>query len=213
MNCLVCGLHIKALLKWERYHGRRFPWRSSADPFHLAVAEILLQKTKAEDVAIVWKKLIAEMPTSTSLAEAKKKDIHAIVKCLGLAAQRTMRLKTMALAWIRQDVSGNRLPGLGPYGSSVILLAMGRDHCDIPIDGNISRVIARYCGYKFSSGEPRKKLEVKETMRQVLGYLPKPSTKLLAVYALVDLGALICRSHKPSCDACPLRPGCAFAGN
>jgi A/G-specific adenine glycosylase len=213
MNCFVCGLPVKALLRWERYHGRRPPWRSSTDPFHLAVAEVLLQKTKAHDVVSVWEKLIAEMPTATSLAEAKKKDVHTIVKCLGLATQRTTRLKTMARAWISQDVSGHRLPGLGPYGNSVILLAMGRDHSDIPIDGNISRVIARYCGLKFSRGEPRKKLEVKETMRQVLCHLPKPRARLFAVYALVDLGALICRSHKPSCDACPLRPGCAFAGN
>ena len=77
-----------------------------------------------------------------------------------------------------------------------------------PVDGNIARVVTRLGGLEFERGEPRKKPEVRAavaTMTQGLTSFDALET----VYALVDLGALLCRPANPCCTSCPLRRACA----
>src|SRR5689334_2213809 len=86
----------EALKQWQSGYGRRTPWRESDDVYVLAVAEILLQKTKGGDAAPIWEKVISTYPTAMALASANEGDIRDIVAGLGLGQQRAHRLKTMA---------------------------------------------------------------------------------------------------------------------
>lgn len=202
---------VDALVRWARSEGRNPAWRRLSDPYLLAVAEILLQKTKASDVEPVWRELTACLPTPASLAGASDEDVRRIVKGLGLGNQRTQRLKAMARAMVSADITAEILPGLGSYGFGVVRLAMGKDPTLLPVDGNIARVICRYCGLKFQRGEARKKREVRAAVAKLVETRKDAAGKLRALYGLVDLGESVCSPGRPSCAVCPLAKTCAFA--
>jgi A/G-specific adenine glycosylase len=202
---------IDPLLRWAEMAGRRPPWRTAAGPYLLAVAEVLLQKTKAEHVEPVWRELSSRFPTATDLVQAADDEIRSIVAGLGLGNQRTQRLKAMAGAMTGVGGATSSLPGLGPYGSSIVRLAMEQDLQSDPIDGNVARVMCRYQGLSFERGEPRKKREVRASVAALLQTQEDSTGKLRVLYALVDLGEAVCKPGRPNCRACPLATTCAFA--
>lgn len=195
--------------RWARKKGRHPPWRVIKDPYLIAMAEILLQKTKAADVEPVWRKLTSEFPKPEDLVYAKDKDILAVIAGLGLGNQRTKRLKAMAAALSDNKLPEN-IPGLGPYGSGIVFFSIGQEVPTIPVDGNIARVVCRYFGLRFEHGEPRKKPEVREMVKSIIDTQRDLSQKLKVLYALVDLGDSICRL-KPRCQHCISASSCVFA--
>lgn len=42
------------LRRWGAAHRRSFPWRGTADPFRILVAEVLLQRSRGKTVAGVY---------------------------------------------------------------------------------------------------------------------------------------------------------------
>jgi A/G-specific adenine glycosylase len=200
----------KKILAWAEKEGRRPPWREFADPYRLAVAEILLQKTKARDVEPIWEQVVHRFSTPHALADAKEEEVFTIVQPLGLGTQRTSRLKRMAAELATRGAS-SPLGGLGPYGQAVIDLSSGRQPSSIPVDGNVARMISRYYGMKFDRGEPRKKPEVRAAVAQLLAHESSPLAKLKTLYGLVDLGDAVCKPRKPNCAVCPVAPACQFA--
>ena len=199
---------VSDLLTWAETQGRRPPWRDYPEAFGLALAEVLLQKTKADAVVEPWRECVRLFPTPESLSDAPDWQVHQVVKRLGLGLQRTSRLKAMAKNWETLWNSKSSLPGLGPYGSSIVRLASGLQDAAAPIDGNIARIICRYYGLQFQRGEARKKPEVGNAVRGALEGAGEPRNRLMLLYGLVDLGAIVCKPSKPSCEQCPLRLGC-----
>jgi len=183
--------------------GRDFPWRTGTD-YEVALAEILLQKTRGEAVEPVWRTLRDRYPTPQHLKRARVAAIRRIVAPLGLGEQRSQRLKALADSWDTECLSS-----LGPYGCAVVELSRGRVHSSAPVDGNIARVIQRYAGLSWEVGEPRKKAELKNLAFTLLR--GRPAIALRTLYALVDLGALVCTPRNPKCPLCPLRGTCASA--
>lgn len=200
-------LVAKSVLAWARDFGRRPPWRTCHELYPLAVAEILLQKTKSHDVEPIWRILIGRYPDVGSLSDAPYEDIRSIVASLGLRNQRTSRLKAFASA-LKISPYPEKLPSIGSYGSAVIALAMDRAVIDPPVDGNIARVITRLHGMSFPRGEARKKSEVKSAVSTLLATQTNSSNQLALVYALVDLGASVCSPTRPTCKVCPLEQLC-----
>ncbi len=200
------------LVSWGRSHGRRMSWRTRRRAYPVALAEILLQKTKGADAEIVWKRLMANYPTALSLSRAGNKRLRRIVSPIGLGKQRAGRLRSMA-SWLAGQGIPERAPGLGPYGRAIVALSLGRSTETAPVDGNVARVICRLFGLEFDRGEARKKPQVKEIAFSLMGKRRAPPDQLDVVYALVDLGAKVCTPFNPSCVACPLLGVCPFANS
>lgn len=198
---------LAKLRRWASRYGRLFPWRVSSG-YELAVAEILLQKTRGSAIELVWRDLLTAYPQPADLACAKQRDVRRIVGALGLGEQRSQRLIEMASGW-DAFTCGNACAGLGTYGSAIVALSMGRKGAYSPVDGNVARVLTRYFGWHFDRGESRKKPEVKQIMLRVTGHRP-PDVALRNVYALVDLGATVCRPRNPICAECPLANHCRW---
>lgn len=196
---------VDGLLAWGAREGRAFPWRTSAG-YELAVAEILLQKTRGEAVVPVWEAVVSKYATAEDMAAASVDAVQEIVGPLGLGAQRARRLIGMAASWPPKD---GPIAGLGSYGIGVLALANQTTEA-APVDGNIARVLTRYHGFSFERGEPRKKPEVRGRMGELIQACA-PESRIGLVYAIVDLGALVCAPRRPKCTVCPLASGCAFA--
>src|SRR5690242_12658579 len=73
----------RRVLAWFDAHGRDFPWRERRDPYRVLIAEILLQRTRADLVRPAFEEFIARYPNAASLAAAKPSDVIRLLRPLG----------------------------------------------------------------------------------------------------------------------------------
>lgn len=199
----------KSLLAWWAANRREFPWRRTRDPYKILVSEVLLHRTKAEQVVAVYNEFLVEFPSIEALFQASLDDVRKVVYPLGLH-WRTRLLKDMAV-WITEKHGGKipstrreleLLPGVSHYiASAVMCFAFGLP--EPMLDTNIVRILGRVSGTKVTDGSRRSKRfqELSELILQ------KENSRELN-WALIDLGALVCKPRKPNCGECPLISRC-----
>lgn len=211
------GLHGQAekfwagLLRWHCASARRFPWRETRDPYHILVAEILLQKTAAAAVPKVYEKLISFYPTPKDLASAALDDIAAVVAVLGLGyrADRLRRTAEILASEYGGSVPCSReallaLPGVGPYiADAVLCYAFGLPV--VPVDTNTVRVAGRALGIRSDKSRPR----TDRLLAQKLAELLLPEKARDCNLALLDFAALVCTARKPKCAECFWEKDCS----
>lgn len=199
------------LLRWYRKHGRSYPWRKSPTPFHVLIAEMMLQRTKADQVVPVYLKLLNKYPTAGDLAEADLTDLQKILKPLGLA-WRIPKFREMAKALVdgfngvvpekREELTS--LPGVGDYVSGAVL-SIALQKPEWVVDSNIVRLFRRYFGIQTSL-EGRRDAHVIELAKRLTSKRRSRETTL----AILDITALVCTPTSPRHDICPLKPNCVF---
>lgn len=168
------------------------------------MAEVLLQKTRAPAVAPVYEQLILVAPTAAALNALSDEAVLKIVAGLGLPNQRLRKLRQAA----RVVMAGvDDVCVLGQYLAGAVAVSLERPAA--PVDGNISRVISRYAGITVVRGELRKNARVREIVGQLFGRAIAHGQGRHILYALLDLGNIVCTRVHPSCLACPLARGCA----
>ena len=197
----------EALSAWGAANGRHYPWRQESG-YRLAVAEVLLQKTRGGAVEPVWQATLQRFPDAASLTGPGADELLELMAPLGLGAQRVARLRTMAAHF--DAGSPGCPPGMGPYGYGVVVLASGQIPEVAPVDGNLARVVSRVNGWRFERGEARKKPESRAAVRELLAGV-RAAERLAILYALVDVGATLCKRVHPDCVRCPLQSSCVWA--
>lgn len=91
------------LLTWYKTSGRRFYWRRKGlSQYQYIIAEVLLQRTKAETIAKFYPLFIAEFPNWSSLANAELVAIEIFLKPVGLYTQRALRLRNLAKEMVKR---------------------------------------------------------------------------------------------------------------
>jgi A/G-specific adenine glycosylase len=113
--------------KWGRENYRPFAWREPKHLWHALIAEVLLQRTRAGNVALVYEKFIARFPEAQDLKTATLEEIETLIYPLGLR-WRAPLLKQLCdyLANTDGKVPTTReellqLPAVGPYVASAML--------------------------------------------------------------------------------------------
>ncbi len=199
----------------------------------------MLQQTQVATVIPYYQRFIKSFPDVASLAAASEEQVLAHWSGLGYYARGRNLHKAAQI--IVQKHHGEfprefeqilELPGIGRSTASAICALAFHQRRAI-LDGNVKRVLARYCGIAGWAGE--KKVEEK-LWQQAEFLLPPPcrgragegvetsstSTPILtfplqggrddsiATYtqALMDLGATVCTRSKPKCALCPVQADC-----
>lgn len=201
---------VRPLLRWGRANRRSFPWRETDDPFHILVAEVLLQRSRGKTVAKVFTELVRRWPTAGSLSRARVGSIRAVIRPLGLTG-RAETLKAMAAAItergeVPRTVEGlMELPGVGRYAASATAAVAFRRREPV-VDGVTARVYRRF----FGSAS-----ELPATSDPALWDLVDDVTPRDVVHewnwAVLDLAASICLPARPRCEECPIFAGCALS--
>jgi A/G-specific adenine glycosylase len=202
------------VLDWFDEHGRDFPWRERPGPYRVLIAELLLQRTRADLVLSMYERFIARYPNAAALAGARPREVVSFLRPLGFA-HRSARLPQLARALCDRhggEVPQSKeallaLPGVGEYVANAVLAVAFGERRPL-LDPNVIRLIGRVVGRTSNRARPR---EDRALWDQLADLLPRRRAPEFAL-ALVDLGAVICRPRRPRCYACPLRPRCsAFA--
>ena len=199
----------KPIIRWFRKNGRRYPWRDTEDPFKILIAEMMLQRTKADQVVPVYHNFFSKFKTPSDVAGAKMRNLNQILYPLGLR-WRIKRFKEVSRTILRQfggrvpetrdEIS--RLPGVGDYVAGIVL-SIAFNKQEWIVDSNVVRVFKRYFGLSTSKEGRRDKHVV--SIAKVYGHCKNPREVNLA---LLDFAALICTPLRPKHEGCPLSQNC-----
>lgn len=202
LHCLSL-IFTQALLTWFGSNARDLPWRAEPrDPYHVWLAEIMLQQTGVETVIPYYARWLARFPTLADFAAAPLDDALKLWEGLGYysRARNFHRAAQMVVnelgGKIPQTVDGLlALPGIGAYTAGAIAsLAFAQD---APlVDGNVRRVLGR-----AFADDPR------DTWQLAQDLLPSGRAGEFNE-ALMDLGATICAPKSPRCMLCPVMALC-----
>ena len=202
----------KLLVKWFRKHGRNYPWRKNLEPYRVLIAEIMLQRTKADQVVPTYLSFLNKFPTTRALAKAPIEDIEKFFGALGLM-WRAKKVEELAEALVSKydgKIPDSKeellsLPGVGEYvADAVLCFAHGRNVA--VVDANVCRVIGRFSGL-IARGEARRDPRFREMADRLA---PKENMREYN-WALIDFAASVCTPRNPKCGECPLAKLCAFA--
>src|SRR5450756_1636716 len=213
------------LIDWQSMHGRHhLPWQS-ANAYHVWLSEIMLQQTQVATVIPYYQRFTASFPTIAALAAATEEQVLAHWSGLGYYARGRNLHKAAQIIVEKHHGKFPRdlehileLPGIGRSTAAAICALAYHERRAI-LDGNVKRVLARYCGI---SGSPNEKVVEAQLWQQAEALLPpSPLTagervgerreeNAIAAYiqAQMDLGAMLCTRSKPKCGECPVRSDC-----
>ena len=172
----------------------------------------MLQQTTVPAVIPYYERWLKVFPDMPSLARAPLRKVLREWQGLGYY-QRAGNLHRAARTIVSEHngkVPDNAnvlrsLPGFGPYTTAAVLsLAYGKP---LPvIDANVRRVLMRVLGLRGTATA-----SLDKTLRSFLEKVfPKDSPGEFN-QAMMELGALVCRSRNPQCLACPVREFCRAA--
>lgn len=196
------------LIEWESVNYEAFPWRTTENKFHALVAELMLQRTNAEQVLDVYTKFVVTYPDLESAFLAKKDAITDMLSPLGLnwRIQNIITLidKLVLLGLIPENYDELiQLPGVGDYIASAYLsFHLGK--CRPIIDSNAVRLWGRIYGLT-TSPETRRKRWFKELVNKIT---PESDCKIFN-YGVLDFTRKICKPNPQHSD-CPFIDLCSY---
>ena len=202
---------IKELMSWFKKNKRSYPWRRTANPYHILIAESLLLQTSADRVKPVYKSVIKRYPDPTSLANADLLTLEEMIKPLGLKYRAGVMIGVAKK--IIDDFYGNvpnnlkdllSISGIGYYIAAAIL-CFGFNYTHSVVDTNVVRVLNRL--FKIDNSRPDWiRIEMYRFAQQFVDDEdPKDYN-----WAILDFGALVCKAKFPNCGNCPFSGFCLY---
>jgi len=198
---------VRLLLTWAKNNTRDFPWRKTIDPYKILIAEIMLKRTKAEQVVPVYERFVKKYPNPHSVSNAP------LPVSLGLE-KRAQGLKKLSKQLVEEHKSKIpkrreellKLHWVGNYIANAVLChAFG---LDVPtVDANFARVLVRV--FSLKPKPPAQKDRQIWAFAESLMPLVKGRARVLNL-AVLDLASKICTPQKQSCRTCPLNSICDY---
>ncbi|MBT3268193.1 A/G-specific adenine glycosylase [Candidatus Poribacteria bacterium] len=200
----------RRLLEWYGRAKRDLPWRDVDDPYAVLVSEMMLQQTQVATAIPYFERFMATFPTISDLASAHADDVLHCWQGLGYYS----RARNLHRAAIRA-VDGfdgelpdtveelRSLPGVGPYTAGAVASIAFRKPAPV-VDANVARVLARVFAVP---GDP-KSGPTSRALWAHAGELLSHAAPHDWNSALMELGALVCRTPTPACDECPIADLC-----
>jgi len=202
------------LLDWFRDNSRNFPWRKSSNPFHILIAEKLLQQTFVGDKVVnAYLLIVTKYPNPKTLSNARIEELHQIVAPLGLN-YRAQEMINLASA-IDSQFSGNlpdeykslmKLPGVGEYIARAVL-SFGYNQNIAIVDTNVARVLFRVFGIGLPI--PANPARKKYLIDLATSLIPEGKSREFN-FAILDFSAKICKPKNPACQICPISRFCFY---
>lgn len=203
------------ILSWYQENKRTLPWRSSRDPYHIWLSEVMLQQTRVAQGLPYYEKFITAFPTVHKLAMASEDEILKLWQGLGYYSRaRNMHATAKVIVTDYQGIFPAthagllKLKGVGDYTASAIA-SICFDEPEPVVDGNVYRVLARYFGVDLPINSTKGIKHFKALARAIM------NTDNIRDYnqGIMEFGAIQCAPKKPYCLHCPLNDSCKALQN
>lgn len=201
------------VVDWFEENGRSFPWRSIQNAYYVLVAEIMLQRTRADQVEPIFQEFVAAGADPSYVLEKGEDYCRGLFGQLGLHWRAPLFLDLNRVLY--DEHSGEvpdsmdellQLPGVGQYAATAVMVfAFG--HSMTVVDSNVLRVFRRYFGWDLPdhARRSRKVLALANSMCP-----NEPGLARKFNWGLLDLGALICTKTNAKHHECPVKASCWF---
>jgi A/G-specific adenine glycosylase len=169
----------------------------------------MLQQTTVNTVIPYYEKWVKKYPNIKDLANASLQEV--LKSWQGLGYYNRARNLHMAAQEIISKYHGKlpndpqiirKLPGFGSYTTGSVL-SIAFDRPLTIIDANVRRVVMRFLSIQAEANVQQDK-NINEFLLKVLPLKGAGDFN----QALMELGALVCRSKEPTCNICPLKSDC-----
>jgi A/G-specific adenine glycosylase len=180
------------------------------NPYFIWVSEIILQQTRVEQGLPYYLRFIEQFPDIKELANSSEQSVLNVWKGLGYYSRaRNMHYTAVEIVeehdgiFPKDYASLIKLKGIGTYTAAAIS-SICNDENVAAIDGNVTRVIARYFGLPDPIGSSGLIKKVRWISNQVIpAGNPGDYNQ-----AMMEYGAVICTPSSPDCFTCKLSDSC-----
>ena len=190
---------------WGAENRRDYPWRNTRSPYRILLSEVMLRRTRADQVVPVYRKVLRLYPTASKLAQARAPEIRKLLRPLGLVwrADNLVRMaeelrNEFACRVPTAPTRLKELTGVGDYVANAVA-CFAKGAAVAIVDTNVVRVIGRTFGLRLE-GEARRRKEMIAASNLCLDR----NDPRLYNYSILDFASLVCRARSPDCDVCPL---------
>ena len=171
----------------------------------------MLQQTQVKTVIPYFKNFVKKIPDLITLSATNNRRVLKLWEGLGYY-RRARNLHKTAKILIKK-YNGKlpkkfeeikKLPGVGDYTAKA-LLAFVYNQSHVPFDANVKRVFSRLFNASLEKNEKKIKRIINEQF-----YTNRNGD---LAEALMEFGAIICKSNNPLCNICNLKNNCYFFKN
>jgi A/G-specific adenine glycosylase len=203
------------IVVWQARQGRHgLPWQNIRDPYRVWLSEIMLQQTQVSTVLDYFPRFLARFPDVAALAEASQEEVLGLWSGLGYYSRaRNLHACAQAIMALhggqfpRSAEVLQTLPGIGRSTAAAIASFCFEERVSI-LDGNVKRVLTRVLGFSDNLAQLANERRLWQHAAELLPPPERAHDMPQHTQALMDLGALVCRSRQPDCAACPLQSLC-----
>ncbi len=186
------------------------PWKGENDPYRIWLSEIILQQTRVEQGLAYYNNFIKKFPDIHQLAKARDEKIFKMWEGLGYYTRCRNLIATAR--YISKEQNGKfpdtyeeirALKGVGPYTAA----AISSFAFNLPyavLDGNVFRVLSRVFGIR----KPIDSTGGKKYFTALAEELLDKRNPGIYNQAIMDFGAMVCKSAVPLCSVCPYKKTC-----
>jgi A/G-specific adenine glycosylase len=203
------------IIDWYRQNKRDLPWRSTLNPYHIWLSEVILQQTRVDQGTSYYYRFVEHFPTIQFLAEAELQDVLNLWQGLGYYSRaRNLHQTANAIVKLHNGVFPTtyaeliNLKGIGPYTAAAIASFAFKETVAV-VDGNVFRVLSRF----FDIPEPIDLSSSRKFYTELAQTLIDKTQPDTFNQAIMEFGALQCTPKNPSCSTCPLQEDCASLRN
>jgi A/G-specific adenine glycosylase len=198
------------LLEWYQKNSRDLPWRTTRDPYRIWISEIILQQTRVNQGLQYYYRFIESFPTIRDLAKSSEDQVLSLWQGLGYYSR--ARNLHFTASFIVDNYAGVfpdsiekilQLKGIGHYTAAAIASIAFRLPV-VAVDGNVTRLIARYYGITSPVDEPSVQKQVRQIGQELMGESDPGSFN----QAMMDFGSMVCKPLAPLCSECPFFYDC-----
>ncbi len=192
----------KNIQDWYQIHGRLdLPWRTTKDPYHIYLSEVMLQQTQVKTVLErYYFPFLEKFPTLKALGHAPLDDVLKMWEGLGYYNRaKNLHMTARLIDELPNDIDELiKLPGIGKNTAhAVATFAFDQP---LPImEANVKRILCRLNKLKTPND--------KELWKIAYSLVDKINP-FDYNQAMMDIGATICLPKNPKCELCPLSSIC-----
>jgi len=197
---------------WYKTHGRHdLPWRTTTNPYHIYLSEVMLQQTQVKTVLErYYFPFLKKFPTLEVLGNAPLDDVLKMWEGLGYYNRAKNLHKTAGLLTQQGQTHGSaptlpddinvliKLPGIGKNTAHAVATFAYKKPVPI-MEANAKRILCRL--HKLKSPTDK-------ALWDIAYDLVDKKNPFDYNQAMMDIGATLCTPKKPSCDVCPLGDIC-----
>ena len=197
--------------QWYKTHGRQeLPWRTTTDPYHIYLSEVMLQQTQVKTVLErYYFPFLKKFPTLKALGDAPLDDVLKMWEGLGYYNRAKNLHKTAGLL-VQGKTHGFaptlpsemeeliKLPGIGQNTAHAVATFAYKKPVPI-MEANVKRILCRL--HKLKTPTDKKLWDIAYT-------LVDKENPFDYNQAMMDIGATLCTPKNPDCEECPLTDIC-----